>query len=324
MILIGLAVLLSGCFSDGQKVSSNSINYLNGEDTVSLFDFDKSKVTDQLKLKISSEFPFGRTSINPVEKTTLTMILNSETNGYHYYLQSSESFKEIGKVDESIYGGVYTNGHIYTIVYDKEGTILKKFDPETFKEKSKWTLKGDPEAIVADYNTGTVYALTRTDDILLYTVKDQEITEKKLLDNSYEINAQFEDKTLIVSISQLVRQNGKETNNKEEKRIVFYDTDREKITNTYTTEHPPKFVMPSENGLLVFSGTPNNNYLEEINDENEIISSSELETTEIFGLAVHQEHKYMVARDGIYEVKNGQVSLIEKNEVPDSVDLSIQ
>jgi hypothetical protein len=322
LLLIGLAALLSGCFSKDQNVSLHSMHYLDGKNTVSLFDFEEGKVTDQVKLSISPEFPYGTTSINPVEETTLTMIQN-EGEGYNYYLQSNKSFKKIGKMNDPVFGGVYTKKHIYTIVYNEEKVLLKEMDPESFKAVNEWELKGDPEAIVADYETGTVYALSRTDHILLYTLEDQKITEKQLLDDSYEVNAQFIDEQLIVSISQLVRSNGKETDNKEEKRIVFYDTEREEFTDSYTTKHPPKYVVPMEGELIVISGTPNSNYLETINDQNKVTSSSELKTQEIFGLASYKDQNYLVARDGVYKVNNQQITLIDKNEIPDSVDLSI-
>jgi hypothetical protein len=323
LLLIGLAALLSGCFAKEQSVPLHSIHYLDGKDTVSQFDFEKRKVTDQLKLSTSSEFPYGTTSINPVEEKTLTMIQNRD-EGYHYYLQSDQSFKEIGKMDAPVFGGIYTKDRIYTIVYEKEKVLLKEINPETFNEVNEWELKGEPEAIVADYETGTVYALSRTDHILLYTLKGQKIKEKQLLDDKYEVNAQFNNNQLIVSISQLVRSNGKKTDNKEEKKIVFYDTESEEITDSFITGHPPKYVVPQEGELLVISGTPNSNYLETINDQNKVTSSRELKTQEIFGLTSYQDKNYLVARDGVYALNNHQITLVDKNEIPDSVDLSIQ
>lgn len=321
-LLIGAAALLTGCFGSEESVPAHSIHYLNGKDSVSFFDFEKGK-TDQINLDLSSEYPYGITSRNPVEEKTLTMIQNDD-DGYQYYLQSGETFDEIGKTDTPAFGGVYTKDRIYTIVYEKDKVILKELEPESFKEKNRWELKGAPEAITADYETGTVYALSRTDSILLYTLKDGTITENQLLDDTYEVNAQFEDDNLIVSINQLVRSNGKETDNKEEKRIAIYDTKREEIIDTYTTEHPPKYVVQDDGGLLVISGTPNSNFLETINDQKKSASSTELKTREVFGITSYKDKSYIFARDGVYKVSNRDITLVNKNEIPDSVDLSIQ
>ncbi|KSU60354.1 hypothetical protein AS034_16045 [[Bacillus] enclensis] len=322
ILLIGAAAFLSGCFDSEESIPAHSIHYLNGKDSVSLFDFENGN-TNQLKLDVLSESPYGTTSRNPVEEKTLTMI-QDDKKGYQYYLQSGEAFIEIGKVDTPVFGGVYTKDRIYTIVYEKEKAILKEIDPNSFKKVNEWELNGYPEAITADYETGTVYMLSRTDSILLYTLKDGNIKKKQLLDDTYEVNAQFDDDQLIISINQLVRNNGKETNNKEVKEIAVYDTKSEEIIETYTTEHPPKYVVPSGNEMLVISGTPNSNFIETINNQNKVTSSSELKTREVFGITPYKNDYYVISRDGIYKADNNQLTLIEKNEVPDSVDLSIQ
>ncbi|MCR8848283.1 hypothetical protein NQ095_07705 [Rossellomorea sp. SC111] len=323
-IIICISVIALVFFQRTQDIPENSISFLAGEEKVNVFSFSDKKVVSKVKIDTKSDFPYGITSFNPMNETTLSMVQNSKSTGYHFYMQDDQSLEEIGKTDIPVFGGVAFNDTIYSVVFKDDQTFLQKRKKDNFEKIDEWPLKGNPEKVVADYENELVYVLTRTDKILLYTLNGDHVKEKTILDQSYEINAQLVQDQLWISVNQLVQNSGKKTNNKEVKKVIVYDTKEEKIADTLTTKHPPKFILPSKEETIVFSGTPNSNYLEVINNQDQVTSSEELdEVQEIFGIVHQDDSAFVIARNGIFEYGNQDVTLLDQTTVPDSVDLVI-
>jgi hypothetical protein len=323
-LLISALAIAIALFMVSDDIPKNSISYLAGEENVNVFSFSDKEVKSKVKIDTKSDFPYGISSYNPVKGTTLSMVQNNKSTGYHYYLQEKQSLKEIGKSNTPVFGGVSFDNSIYTVVFKDDQAILQKREKNSFKQIGKWQMEGNPEALVADYDNETVYVLTRTDKILLYTLSEDNLQKKTILDKSYEVNAQLHQDKLWISINQLVQNSGKKTNNKEEKQVAVYDTKEEKIVSTFNTKHPPKFILPAEDEIIVFSGTPNSNYMEIINSQHKVTSSEELDDIqEIFGLIKQNDDEFIIARNGVYEYINQEVTLLDQSTVPDSVDLVV-
>jgi hypothetical protein len=311
---------------EDKDISGLAFSYLAGEEKskLNVFNFKEEQILDDREVDFEEEFPYGMTTINPVEETSLTMIQRSKPYGYTFYLQSPKDFEKIGMVKERVFGGTFLDNYIYAITFEKEKAILKKYKRDNLeKEIASWKIDGNPEKLVVDYENKTIYILSRTNKILLYTIKKDKMKKKEVLNDSYEVNAQIHNDDLWITVSQVVKANQKQTNNKEEKKIIVYNTNEEKITNTYQSKHPPKYAFPLQNQIVVISGTPNVNYLEVVTNENKILSSKELEAKGVFGVVEYEEENYIFARNGIYKIENTSVKKIEKESVSDSIDLMI-
>lgn len=320
-----LAVPLSGCTKNQidthGKITGNegaSVSYLSQLDkevVIKVFNFDQKKVikTMQSNAKIENNgfCPTGISYYNPVEKKTLLFSNNEKPDGYQVYVQDQTEVKKLGLVRGNVSGAVFQGNILYAVVYQNTDSCeIRKYQLSNIdRPLQAWKIKGDPQKILMDHETGTVYALsaeTEKNRTYLTTITPSgTCIQKELFTRAYHLDATINKNKIWIACNCILEEKAEKSI--DVKDIFVYDLKTDKIEKKFSTEHPPKTIKVNDEMIYLISQKNITEYVEYLNWKTGARSkTTELEDgTKVFGFVLNKNGKFLFTSRGVFTLING-------------------